>query len=57
VAVLDDHEDRRVLALHGPVQGLDAHAVLGRAERQRPGVADGPRGKVPGELQAKKRSR
>lgn len=28
VAVLNDHEHGRVLALHGPVQTLDAHAVL-----------------------------
>ena len=54
IAVLDDHEDGRVLALHGPVQGLDAHAVLGRAERQRPWVADGPRGEVPGQLHVEK---
>lgn len=50
VAVLNDHEHRGVLALHRPVQRLDAHPVLRGAERQRPRVADGPRREVLGEL-------
>lgn len=52
VAVLDDHEHRRVLALHRPVQRLNAHAVLGGAESQRPRVADCPRREILGELKA-----
>lgn len=52
VAVLDDHEHRRVLALHRPVQRLNAHAVLRGAESQRPRVADCPRREILGELKA-----
>lgn len=52
VAVLDDHEHRRVLALHRPVQRLNAHAVLRGAESQRPRVADSPRREILGELKA-----
>lgn len=51
VAVLDNHEHRRVLALHGSVQCLDAHAMLGRTESERPRVADRPRREILGELQ------
>lgn len=57
VAVLDDHEHRRVLALHRPVQRLNAHAVLGGAESQRPRVADRPRREILGELKAVQRER
>lgn len=51
VAVLYNHEHWRVLALHGSVQRLDAHAMLGRAKSQRPRVADRPRREILGELQ------
>lgn len=50
VAVFNDHEHRGVLALHGPVQGLDAHAVLRGAEGQSPRVPNGPRWEIPGKL-------
>lgn len=52
VAVLDDHQHRGVLALHGPVQRLNAHAVLRGAESQRPRVADRPWREILGELKA-----
>lgn len=52
VAVLDDHEHRRVLALHRPVKRLNAHAVLRGAESQRPRVANCPRREILGELKA-----
>lgn len=52
VAVLDDHEHRCVLALHRPVQCLNAHAVLRGAESQRPRVANCPWREILGELKA-----
>lgn len=52
VAVLDDHQHRGVLALHRPVQRLNAHAVLRGAESQRPRVADRPWREIFGELEA-----
>lgn len=57
VAVLYHHEHGRVLALHGSVQRLDAHAMLGRAKSQRPRVADRPRREILGELQQGGRGR
>lgn len=52
VAVLDDHQHWGVLGLHRPVQRLNAHAVLGGAESQRPRVADGPWREIFGQLKA-----
>lgn len=53
IAVLDDHEHWRVLALHCTIQGLYAHAVLGCAKRQRPRVADGPGREILSKLEIK----
>lgn len=50
ITVLDDHEHWGVLALHRPVQRLNAHAVLRGAESQRPRVADCPWREILGEL-------
>lgn len=41
VAVFNDEEHGRILPLHDSVQGFNTHAVLGRAERQRPWIAYG----------------
>lgn len=52
VTVLDDHQHWGVLALHRPVQCLNAHAVLRGAESQRPRVADCPWREIFGKLKA-----
>lgn len=50
IAVLNNHEHWGVLALHGSVQRLNAHAMLCRAKSQRPWVPNGPWWQIPGKL-------
>lgn len=50
ITVLNDHEHWGVLALHGSVQCLNAHAMLWRAKSKCPWVPNGPWWEIPGKL-------
>lgn len=50
ITVFDHQEYWGVLALHGSVQRLNAHAMLRCAKDQRPWVPNGPRWEILGKL-------
>lgn len=55
ITVPDDQQHGGVLPLHGPVQALDAHAMLGGAIGQGPGVPNGTGREVLGQLEKRDR--